>query len=220
MRLGIYTGSHKDSEGKRDMKKVIKTVVFCIILVAIGFLYGHIAKLHNIYDKNIDTSEYQSTEILSNKGVRQTFVCEEEYLDGVRIKSIVSNSSEDTQIHYQLINMEENQVVSSGTIQGKDVENSKFFEISFARVTGSKGKTFELFLYSDSSSDEKDGVKFSYQPVTEEGTSFVEADKEITEGTLILKTVTNRFDWETFIVFLGFALYVILFMRFLYNLFK
>lgn len=220
MRLGTYTDSREDGKSNRDMKKIIKTVVFCVVLVAVAFLYGHIAKLHNIYDKNIDTSEYQSTEILSEKGIRQTFVCKEDHLDGVRIKTIVSGSAEDTQIHYRLIDKEDGQVVASGTAYGKDVKNSKFFELPFERVENSQGKTFELFLYSDSSSDEKNGVQFSYQPVTEEGTALVEGDIEIPEGTLILKTVTDRFDLETFIVFLGFALYIVLFMRFLYNLFK
>ena len=44
--------------------------------------------------------------------------------------------------------------------------------------------------------------------------------EQIQEGTLILKTVTKRFDIETFVILLIFVLYIIVFLKFLYKLFK
>lgn len=63
------------------------------------------------------------------------------------------------------------------------------------------------------------GVGFFYQPVTEKNTELIISDNH-TEGTLILKTITNRFDFETFAVLLIFVLYIVVFMKFLYRLFK
>ena len=40
------------------------------------------------------------------------------------------------------------------------------------------------------------------------------------EGTLIMKTITNRFDVETFCVFLLLVLYIVGFIKFLYKLFS
>ena len=44
-------------------------------------------------------------------------------------------------------------------------------------------------------------------------------NNEKVEGTLILKTITYRFDLETFIVTLGIILYFVLFFQILYKLF-
>ena len=45
-------------------------------------------------------------------------------------------------------------------------------------------------------------------------------NKEKIEGTLILKTVTDRFDVETFVVVLLFGAYIAFFFNFLYKMFK
>ena len=58
-----------------------------------------------------------------------------------------------------------------------------------------------------------------FERKTEQGTKFWINDEE-TDGTLIMKAVTNRFDAETFCVLLLFIIYVIAFMKFLYKLFK
>ena len=61
------------------------------------------------------------------------------------------------------------------------------------------------------------GVGFSYEPKTEKGTELLINGNN---GTLIAKTVTNRFDMETFCVVLLFVLYIVFFVKFLYRLFK
>ena len=63
------------------------------------------------------------------------------------------------------------------------------------------------------------GVGFSYEPKQEKDTALSINGKN-TDGTLIAKTVTNRFDIETFCVLVLFILYIVGFFKFLYKLFK
>ena len=45
-------------------------------------------------------------------------------------------------------------------------------------------------------------------------------DGQTIEGTGVMRTLTHRFDLETYIVTLCFVIYIILFMRWLYKLFE
>lgn len=202
------------------MKKRMKSILGIILLIVFAFFYAHIAKVHNIYNKDIDPSAYSNTGVLTQLGVQQEFVCEEKHLDGIQIKSTIFNSAENTKLQYQLKNLSTGVVVASGEVKGDKIKNSKFFEFSFERVENSKEVPFEFSVYTNVPLGETSGAGFSYEQVKEENTSLTVAGEKVENGTLILKTVTHRFDVETFCVFLLFALYVILFMRFLYNLFK
>ena len=197
------------------MKKRMKSILGIILLIVFAFFYAHIAKVHNIYNKEIDPSAYSNTGVLTQLGVQQEFVCEEEHLDGIRIKSTVFNSAENTKLQYHLKNLSTGVVVASGEVEGKEIKNSKFFEFSFDRVENCKEAPFEFSVYTNVPLGETSGAGFSNEQVKEENTSLTVAGEKVENGTLILKTVTHRFDVETFCVFLIFTLYVILFMRFL-----
>ena len=67
--------------------------------------------------------------------------------------------------------------------------------------------------------DENRGIGIFFQPLTQKGTELTISENR-TEGTLILKTITDRFDFETFAVLLVFVVYTVVFMKFLYRLFK
>ena len=193
------------------MKKRMKSILGIILLIVFAFFYAHIAKVHNIYNKEIDPSAYSNTGVLTQLGVQQEFVCEEEHLDGIRIKSTVFNSAENTKLQYHLKNLSTGVVVASGEVEGKEIKNSKFFEFSFDRVENCKEVPFEFSVYTNVPLGETSGAGFSYEQVKEENTSLTVAGEKVENGTLILKTVTHRFDVETFCVFLIFTLYVILF---------
>ena len=201
------------------MKKKIKIIIWCIIVVAVAFVYAHIYKTHNIYDKDVDTSAYLSTGIISSTGIQQQFKTQEEYLDGVRIKCIVSGNTENVIVCYELKELKSGKSVASGKVEAKKAKNSKFLNLPFERVEKTKGKTYEISISLENET-EVDGIAFSYEQKTESDTSLTINGEKLKDATLILKTVTHRFDFETFIVLLVFVLYVVLFMRFLYNLFK
>ena len=201
------------------MKKIVKNIAGIGILIIVAFFYAHIAKVHNIYDKNVDASEYGNTGIVTNLGIQQEFVCTEEHLDGVRIKSTVIESADDVTLKYTLKNLSTGETVATGQTEGKNVKNSKFLELPFEKVENCKDTSFELSVYSNVPIGTATGVGFAYEK-TKEDTALRVAGEEVENGTLIMKTVTHRFDFETFFVFLAFALYVIIFMGFLYKIFK
>ena len=58
-----------------------------------------------------------------------------------------------------------------------------------------------------------------YERKAEENTNML-VDAEEIDGTVVMKTVTKRFDLETFFVVLVFAVYIMFFIRLLYKLFK
>lgn len=209
------------------MKKTVKIIIGILILAAVSFLYGHIAKVHTIYDSKTDADFYGNTGILTDAGVRQVFTSDEEYLDGVRIMCSVIGQGADTVIQYELKDLETGETVAKGTEDGSDIENDKFHDFRFERVENCKGKTYEISLYSNKILGEKNeaGIGFYYENAMRQESSIVVADNRVPdavveEGTLVMKTITDRFDLETCVVFFIFALYVILFMRFLYKLFK
>lgn len=211
------------------MKKKGKIIIGILILAAVSFLYGHIAKVHVIYDKSTDPDSYGNIGILTDAGVRQVFATQEEYLDGVTVMSFLlgAKQGKDTTIYYELKDMETGEIVASGEEQGENIKNDKFHEFRFDRVENCKGKSYEIHLYSNQvlGEDNTDGVGFYYERAKRQEQSVVVAENEVPasvveEGTLVMKTITDRFDFETCAVFFMFALYVFLFMRFLYRLFK
>lgn len=201
--------------------KNIRKIIGIIFLIIISSIYAYIPKCHNIYNKTIEASDYENTGILTNVGVKQEFVCKEKHLDEIRIKNTVFNTADNIILKYELKKLDSNQVVAQGTIPGESVKSGRFFKIDFNRVDKCKDEKFELFLYTDCLPDNAvDGVGFFYEPHTEKNTSLKAAGQPIENGTLILKTVTHRFDLETFIVFLVFVSYMIWFITMLYRLFQ
>ena len=52
------------------MKKRMKSILGIILLIVFAFFYAHIAKVHNIYNKEIDPSAYSNTGVLTQLGVQ------------------------------------------------------------------------------------------------------------------------------------------------------
>ena len=80
------------------MKQKIKTITWVIIIVVIAFLYAHIAKAHNVYNLDIDPSEYRATGILTETGVTQEFISQEEHLDAVKVKTTIFTDCENVKL--------------------------------------------------------------------------------------------------------------------------
>ena len=122
------------------------------------------------------------------------------------------------QIEYSLLDGESQEILATGVIDSSEIESSRFFEFQFDRIENTKDKPY-IFVIKNIGAKESQGIGFYFQPRAEKDTLLTISDNQ-TEGTLILKTVTNRFDVETFFVFLIFIIYIIVFMRFLYRLFN
>lgn len=195
------------------MKK-LKYVIFTILIIGAAFLYAHIGKNNLIYDKTVDNSEYQPTGAVDK--IEQTFICEEEFFNGIRAKCQIIGDVTGKFVNYTLIDTENNKTIATGKAPAEEVKNSKFYYFKFDEVTNAKGHPYKIIYENEGG---ESGIGFFYQLSTESETSLT-VNENPTEGTLIIKIVTERFDVETFIVLLVFVLYVVLFIKFLYKLFK
>lgn len=200
------------------MKQKFSRILVGMIVISAVFVYAHIAKTHDVYDRGIDTSEYKDTTIYLNEELSQTFICREDYLDGMRVKCRLVGEAKDVKIEYFLVESETGIQLVQGTVDGSQIKNGKFFQFPFDTIEDTQGKKYE-FKIVEEGEDAENSVNFCYTVKQEENTNMYLNGEEI-EGTVVLRTVTNRFDMETFCMLLIFVLYTIMFMRFLYKLFK
>ena len=199
--------------------KRIKIIIGIIIIISIAFVYAHIGKVNVIYDKSVDNSEYIGTGVFEGM-VEESFVCVEDTLDGITAKCQLQGDAAGTAMRMTLIDEETSETVAESELRAEEIDNSKFNEFSFDTIENCRGKLYRV-VFENVNEDKENtkGIGLLYQPETEENTQL-KISGENTKGTLIIKTVTERFDFETFCVFLLFMLYIICFIKFLYKLFK
>ena len=201
------------------MKKKVKTIIWIIVVIIFAYLYAHIGKTHMIYDKHIDSSDYISTGIVEGT-IEQEFVCVEDTLDGITAKCSLQGDVSGVSVKASLYDGETEEKVAEAELKAEDIKNSKFNIFKFNTIKGCKGKVYRvIFENIDADVENNSGISLSYQPFLEKNTHLKINNKEI-EGTLIIKTVTNRFDMETMCVLLIFIVYIVFFVKFLYKLFK
>ncbi|MCB6288423.1 hypothetical protein [[Clostridium] scindens] len=200
------------------MKKKIQIIVGIVIIVIASFLYAHISKTHCIYDREIDTSDYKDVPLLDGIMVSQSFKVTENTLDGVRIKCRVNGNPENVNVKYVLKEVDSGEEIANGIVSGAAIKNSKFTDFEFLVVGNTNGKEYEFVIWAENG-DEENNIVLCYEGMKETDTEL-KISEQIQEGTLILKTVTKRFDIETFVILLIFVLYIIVFLKFLYKLFK
>ena len=181
-------------------------------------MYAHISKTHCIYDREIDTSDYKDVPLLDGITVSQSFKVTENTLDGVRIKCRVNGNPENVNVEYVLKEVDSGEELANGIVSGAAIKNSKFTDFEFSVVGNTNGKEYEFVIWAENG-DEENNIVLCYEGMKETDTEL-KISEQIQEGTLILKTVTKRFDIETFVILLIFVLYIIVFLKFLYKLFK
>lgn len=150
--------------------------------------------------------------------MRQQFRVQEPTLDGFRIKGVENGDISKVDIIYSLNEVDTGRVVAKGQVNAKEALSARFYELSFNTIKECEGKDFVLSL-SQISEDSQSSVNFSFEKGIERNTKLTMNREEI-DGTLIVKTITKRFDLETFFVVMLFAVYIIFFIRLLYKLFK
>lgn len=187
-------------------------------LLIFAFVYAHIAKMNVIYDKTVDSGEYQSTGWKQDTVIEQSFISKEDRLDGINIKCQTSGDIKSVTLCYTLEDLTDQKVVAKGKIAAEEIESTRFNQIKFDTVENCKNKQFKLKIWTESPS-ETEGMSYYYCTSKTEGTELV-INGEKTEGTLIVKTITEKFDFETFCVFLLMILFMVVFMKVLYKLFK
>lgn len=199
------------------MKRKIGWIIFAVILVAFTCFYAVIDKNNGIYDREIDSSNYISIELSKGETLSQSFVSEEDFLDGINIKMSVTGETAGKEVSYVLRDSI-GQEVASGEESLEELQPGRYFIMKFERIGDCKGKEYMLELTVSRSADEGTVIVYDV-PGAQRGTEFT-VKGEMVDGTLALRTITHRFDVETFVVTAVFAVYVILFIRWLGKVFK
>lgn len=192
------------------MKK-IKKMAAVIILILIAFIYGHIHKTHAIYDRTVENDQYIMLDG-SQSQITQEFICEEDSLDGIQVKCQNLQEDPEAEIRVYLQDCENGGIVAKSVKKAGEIKMGKFNEFSFDTVSRCRGKAYKVVF-------EKDFLALYAEKTSEEGTNL-KINSEESEGTLILKTVTYRFDIETFCVFMLLVSYICVFFQFLNWLFS
>lgn len=192
------------------MRKV-KKLAAVIVLILLAFVYGHVHKTHAIYDRTVENDQYIMLDG-SRSQITQEFICEEDSLDGIQVKCQNLQEDPEAEIRVYLQDCENGGIVAKSVKKAGEIKTGKFNEFSFDTVSRCRGKAYKVVF-------EKDFLALYAEKTSEEGTNL-KINSEESEGTLILKTVTYRFDIETFCVFMLLVSYICVFFQFLNWLFS
>lgn len=201
------------------MKKKLGFILMGVCLLVFAYLYAHIDKNTYLYDRNTDSADFTGTGILKeNEEIRQTFTCTEDSLDGINLKATLNGDAQHVNVEYSLLDADSGDVVRTASVAGSEIKNNKFNKLGFETLTGTEGKRYILRL-AESGTDDITGVSFYLAAGDEyEEKLFIKGNE--TQGMLIVRLITHRFDLETFVVLLGIVAFIIGFMNMLYKLFK
>lgn len=200
------------------MKKKIILCLMIVVVIVLSYFYAHIDKNSYLYDRNADTGTFYGTGVLEeNEEIRQTFIANENTIDGINIKVDIYGIVDDVVLNCVLLD-EDMREVSKINITANELEDNKFNRLELPEVAGTKGNQFTLVL-SEDNSDNENGVGFYFEPGSSAEQKLSIKGNE-TDGNLVARSVCNRFDAETFIVLLGIIAFVAGFMKVLYKYFK
>lgn len=203
---------------KNRKKTIIYMIIIGVIVLGFSYIYSHIDKNNYIYDRNTDTGLFYGTGLLKNdEEIKQTFISEEETIDGINLKVTTVGNVENIVLHYALIDVQTEERVEE-TIPANKLENNKFNQMKFSQITEAKGKQYTLVL-SVQNSDEQNGIGFYIVP-GEQDNQQLNVRGDDAEGSLAMRVICHRFDLETFVVLLGILLFVGGFMKVLYKSFR
>ncbi|WP_143468880.1 hypothetical protein [Lachnoclostridium sp. An118] len=200
------------------MKNKIKYIIISLIIVLCCFIYAHVYKPHNIYDSSTDTSAYLALDLQNGEAISQTFRCSEKELTGFSVKVAVNSISDQKKLFYRLMN-EAGEDLIEGSISFSTIESGRINEIHFDKAIEINSKEEYTIQFRSSELQDEEHVQLYCDPVGVRSGKLEDAETPM-DGTLILKTLTYRFDIETFVVTLGVAVYLVAFFRILYKLFS
>ncbi len=188
---------------KSKTKTIIYTVLMCVVMTAFSYFYAHIDKNIYLYDRNADTATFQSTGIVTNgEKITQTFVSEENTIDGINVKLFLTGNVEDVVLYYALKDTQTGDVVEN-EVAATELVNNRFNQLEVRKLTQTEGKEYELILCAENA-DEENGIGFY----------------KTAEDVLVARMICHRFDVETFIVSMTIIIFVYAFMKGLYKAFR
>ena len=201
------------------MRKRVPVMIGIILTILLAVWYGNTNKTHKIYDNNVNTAEYLAIGVLTEgQTVTQSFVCQEDVLDGFMIKSDVLGDYEDAVVTIRVRDAETGELLSEGQEKGSDIRARRLHYYQIPAITGCRDRHLVVEV-SEEGTSANNGINLFYQPGGLEGEAFT-VSGNATEGVFVMKTVTERFDVETFLVMLFAEWFIWVFLWVLYRLFR
>lgn len=199
------------------MKKKFKYGIGICLLFIFIVLYSFIDKKYPIYNQDIPAEEYVLCAMLEeNTSISQTFHAEGESMKAVSLKCAVSGVEEKGELRY-IVYDDNGRDVRKGVIPIAKLKSEKYNDFEFDTIENCQGREFTFEVCGKDIGE--CNVSF-YKTIDKMDETLLRRDQEIEEGTLVLKSVTYTFDWETLIVVSCFTVYIIIFIRMLYKFFR
>lgn len=199
------------------MKKKISSAVLIAAVLVCAFFYAHVDNNIYLYDRSLESEDFINTGILEDgEKIEQTFTMNDESIDGINLKISSIGNTDKVTLHGTLMEAGTDQTAAEFTVAGNEIKNNKINRLKFSKVENTKGKEYTLVLACEGS-DEQNGLSFY---VTQGNVGKLSVKGNHTNGVLVCRMLCHRFDVETFIVLLGFVVFVYAFMKTLYKLFK
>ena len=211
------------------MKKIKKIlIVVGTIILGIGYAYGTWSR--PIYNTDVGGLSYEKTDFLTRGStMEQKFVCGNNGFSGFTIKMLKQDGQEIGNYRWTVEEVKTGKIVGKGTISETDTE-TRLFESSNPQKQGminvelpkqeeSKGKDYKLTLKAEEMKDAESVAVYITEKNSTESELTVN-NNAMTDKASIVKVNYKRFNVETFIVFLGIAIYLWAFIKFMYKLFQ
>lgn len=201
------------------MKKKLSVLIAFVLTIAAAVLFAHTTKADRIYDNNINNVSYTDIGVLTEgRTFAQRFNCRRDSIDGFLIKTGVLGDASSAVVHLEVKDLTTGETLITFDESGSTFKPRKIHYFKTGRLNGMKDR--DLFLtVTETGSDSANGVTFYYAK-EKDARYFAELDGEALTGVIPLGTAAERFDTETFIVFLISVWFIWGFMWLLYRLFQ
>lgn len=202
------------------MKKYIKYIMIAALLIAAAVVYASGSHDERVYNSDYDRKyhECRNTGILSEGTIKQKFTASKDSINGLAMKTTLHGDVSEVMLEYEIIEDENEKSIVKGEIPAEKLENDKFYRERFAAVKLNKGESYTIILKEKNATADS-GIGFYFTPAEKPEDIFCINENE-TAGTLVIRTIVKEFQMETFVVLLLFILYIVVFLKILYKLFK
>lgn len=209
--------------------KNLKKIIFVVLAVVVAAIYSYGVWPRAIYNTDIGANSYENTGKL-NAGVvlTQTFVSTDRGLCGFSIKLTKLDNQLIGTYNWSVTEADSGKEVGTGVIDESSTENKEFvsssaqkrgnIKVSFPIQEESEGKEYILTIQGENVQEDETMAVY----MTEKGKSesTMKLNGENLEKASVIKLNYKRFNVETFIVFLAIVVYLVVFIKFMYKLFR
>ena len=140
------------------MKKIVKTIIMILLMVAVGAVHAYGQWKQPVYDTTVDAAEYQNVgEISGTAKIEQEFTAEYNGMNGLFVRTSTWGRVNDSKMTYELVNIKDDSVIAEGVLKVSEVTDNDYKEITFPEVK-EREKSIALQLQQMESTTEKESV--------------------------------------------------------------